>query len=94
MSCNHKFVDSNHCGKCGLHVHQIAALELGEASREVYEQTRAIQQQKLELAKLRDAFDDAVALLRDWEDYDPADPECGWQKRRDEFLAEHEEAGR
>jgi len=53
-----------------------------------------IQLQKLELAKLRDAFDDAVALLRDWEDYDPDDPECGWQKRRDEFLAEHEEAGR
>lgn len=58
------------------------------------ENIRDIKRQKLELAKLRDAFDDAVALLRDWEDYDPADPECGWQKRRDEFLAEHEEAGR
>lgn len=52
------------------------------------------QQQKLELAKLRDAFEDAVALLRDWEDYDPADRECTWKQRRDEFLTEHEEAGR
>jgi hypothetical protein len=52
------------------------------------------QARKLGLAKLRAAFDDAVALLRDWEDYDPADPECGWLERRDEFLAEHEEAGR
>jgi hypothetical protein len=54
----------------------------------------ATQPQKLELAKLRDAFEDAVSLLRDWEDYDPLDPEAGWLKRRDEFLAEHEEAGR
>lgn len=53
-----------------------------------------VQRQKLELAQARDAFDDAVALLRDWEDYDPADRECTWKQRRDEFLAEHEEAGR
>jgi hypothetical protein len=60
----------------------------------ILDQEATIQKQKLELAKLRDAFDDAVALLRDWEDYDPDDTECGWDKRRDEFLAEHEEAGR
>lgn len=58
------------------------------------ELNRAIQKQKLEIAQLRDAFGDAVALLRDWEDYDPADRECTWKRRRDEFLAEHEEAGR
>lgn len=63
-------------------------------SVEFEERLAIIQQQKLELAKLRDAFDDAVALLRDWEDYDPADRECTWKQRRDEFLAEHEEAGR
>lgn len=51
-------------------------------------------QLELQTEKLRTAFDDAVALLRDWEDYEPDDPECGWLKRRDEFLAEHEEAGR
>jgi hypothetical protein len=51
-------------------------------------------QLEAELAKLRAAFDDAIALLRDWEDYDPDDQECEWQDRRDEFLAEHEEAGR
>jgi hypothetical protein len=44
--------------------------------------------------ELRAALDDAVALLRDWEDYDSDDPECSWQKRRDEFLAEHEKEGR
>ena len=44
--------------------------------------------------ELRAALDDAVALLRDWEDYEPDDPECGWQNRRDEFLAEHEKEGR
>lgn len=52
------------------------------------------QAQKLELARLRNALDDAVALLRDWEDYDVGDRECMWPKRRDEFLAEHEEDGR
>lgn len=60
----------------------------------ILDQEGTIQKQKLELAKLRDAFEDAVALLRDWEDYDPADRECTWKQRRDEFLAEHEEAGR
>lgn len=53
-----------------------------------------IARQKLELVKLRNALDDAVALLRDWEDYDVGDRECMWPKRRDEFLAEHEEDGR
>jgi len=48
----------------------------------------------VEFELARGLFDDAVALLRDWEDYDPTDPESGWLKRRDEFLAEHEEAGR
>lgn len=65
-----------------------------KANRARGRQHAAFQKQKLDLAKLRDAFDDAVALLRDWEDYDPADRECGWKQRRDEFLAEHEEAGR
>ena len=44
--------------------------------------------------ELRAALDDAVSLLRDWEDYEPDDPECGWQDRRDAFLAEHEKEGR
>lgn len=61
---------------------------------EFEERLATIQTQKLELAKLRDAFEDAVSLLRDWEDYEPDDPESGWLTRRDEFLAEHEEAGR
>ena len=43
---------------------------------------------------LRATLDDAIALLRDWEDYDPADRECSWKERRDEFLSEHEEKGR
>lgn len=82
---------------------EVFTKELAKASVEVIEDAAAgrlpstldlIQKQKLELAKLRDAFDDAVALLRDWEDYDPDDEQCGWEKRRDEFLAEHEEAGR
>lgn len=57
---------------------------------EMEESLTIVQQQKFELARLRDAFDDAVALLRDWEDYDPKDRECTWKARRDEFLAEHE----
>lgn len=49
---------------------------------------------QLESELLRDAFNDAIALLRDWEDYDPADRECTWKTRRDEFLAQHEKEGR
>jgi hypothetical protein len=30
-------------------------------------------------------------ILRDWEDYEPDDPECTWGTRRDEFLEEYEE---
>lgn len=61
---------------------------------EFEEREATIQKQKLEIARLRNALDDAVALLRDWEDYDVGDRECMWPKRRDEFLAEHEEDGR
>lgn len=70
----------------------IEAIEKGNSA--LAEQHATIQKQKLELAQLRDAFDDAVALLRDWEDYDADDVACGWLERRNEFLAEHEEAGR
>jgi len=87
VSCDHKFVDSNVCLKCGVSIGALLDQDRGEL-------VGIVQKQKLELAKLRDAFDDAVALLRDWEDYDPDDEQCGWEKRRDEFLAEHEEAGR
>jgi hypothetical protein len=45
-----------------------------------------------EADKLRAALADAISLLRDWEDYEPDDPECTWGTRRDEFLAAHEEA--
>ncbi len=81
MTCDHEFIDSGHCLKCGW-TPPPRGLDA------------ITQQQKLELAKLRDAFDDAVALIRDWEDYDPNDIHCSWEGRRDEFLAEHEEAGR
>lgn len=74
MTCDHKFIDSAVCVKCGIHIDTLRAL--------------------VEFERMRDLFDDAVALLRDWEDYDPADRECTWKTRRDEFLAEHEEAGR
>lgn len=70
----------------------IEAIEKSNATLD--EQHATIQKQKLELAKLRDAFEDAVALLRDWEDYDPSDRECSWKARRDDFLEAHEEAGR
>ena len=40
--------------------------------------------------ELRAALAAAVDLLRDWEDYEPDDPECTWGTRRDEFLAEYE----
>jgi hypothetical protein len=87
MSCDHKFVDSDVCLRCGVSAYRLR----GEAHAEALE---LLQTQKLELAKLRDAFDDAVALLRDWEDYEPDDETCTWVDRRDEFLKEHEEAGR
>lgn len=64
------------------------------ANAALAEQHATIQKQKLELARLRDALDDAVALLRDWEDYDVGDRESMWPVRREEFLAEHEEDGR
>lgn len=79
MSCDHKWTESIRCTECGQTIEHRA---------------EAFQKFKLDFAKLRDAFEDAVALLRDWEDYDPADRECTWKQRRDEFLAEHEEAGR
>lgn len=42
------------------------------------------------VTKRSDALSEAVALLRDWEDYEPDDPECTWVDRRDAFLAEYE----
>lgn len=82
MSCRHLFVNVG-CAECA------ADPEKPRATKD-----DVIQFQMLELAKLRDAFEDAIALLRDWEDYDVGDRECMWPKRREEFLAEHEEAGR
>ena len=89
MSCPHN--DTIACRNCEF-VHLESCNEQLRIAES--ENIRDIKRQKLELAKLRDAFDDAVALLRDWEDYDPKDRECTWKARRDEFLAEHEEAGR
>lgn len=91
MSCDHEFITPG-CSTCEAELTELRAVD--EAVEATYGQRALIQKQKLDLAQLRDAFDDAVALLRDWEDYDPADPEAGWKKRRDEFLAEHEGAGR
>lgn len=87
MSCDHKFVDSSDCLKCGISIQTLVGGDRAEL-------VGIAQQQKLELAKLRDAFLDALALLRDWEDSDPADEQCTWQSRREEFLTEHEGAGR
>jgi hypothetical protein len=95
MNCDHKFIDSNSCAKCGAPIGVLrtaSALEVATATNA--EQAGIAQQQKLELAKLRDAFLDALALLRDWEDFDPNDDACTWETRRDSFLAEHEGEGR
>ena len=36
VNCNHKFVDSNHCGKCGVHVSELrSSLRPGETGASV-----------------------------------------------------------
>lgn len=74
MSCDHKFVGSSTCAKCGwAPPPRVLDTELG---------------------RLRTILADAVDLLRDWEDYEPGDPQCTWATRRAEFLKEHEAEGR
>jgi hypothetical protein len=92
MTCSHTFLASGACSKCGTHIRRVSAEELlGKAPRV---ETEGVETPQLELTRLAAILADAIDLLRDWEDYDPADPECTWKARRDEFLREHEAEGR
>lgn len=103
MSCNHEWVESIRCTACGQTIEHRAEgfaklreeVNHLEACNEQLrightEDRQELQRRKLEIARLRDTMLDALALLRDWEDYDPDDPECSWVARRDDFLEAHE----
>lgn len=93
MTCDHKFIDSNQCAKCGVSVGTLRT-ELASLKQSIagtcHRETVGCDANEHAAEYANEALAEAISILRDWEDYDPDDPECTWGTRRDEFLEKYE----